>query len=57
MKSVGKIVLAIVFGFLLLELLILSNVHELNIFKGFRMLGLALVAGAVYYLIFERKKK
>jgi hypothetical protein len=56
-KAFSKILLAIIFGFLLLELLILSSAHELNMFKGFRILGVALIGAAIYYLIFERKKK
>ena len=49
--------LAIAFGFLLLELLVLSKAHQLDMFKGIKLLGLSIFAATLYWIIFERKKK
>jgi len=57
MKTIGKTILAILFAVALIEVVVLVNNHTAIKLTNFRLLGLAAGAAALYYFIFERKKK
>ena len=57
MNTLWKIILSIAFGIVLLEILVLFKKGNVFEFTGLRIASFAGIAAAIYYFIFERKKR
>ena len=57
MKRLIRLIVAIAFGIILLELMVLSQKHNWFEFTTMRIMSLASLAALLYIFIFERKQK